>query len=205
MDACRSRGLRASLSVCLVFVMLPGVVGCDALTALTTLSSQVDNTQTNDPVDLTSNGGVCDTNFVADYAPLGLDLPSNASAAPGFTPDAEAVFSMAWVFSVGDVTITLDAEATTVPFPSDLSLIVEAANEAVTLAGGNVNAPIDLVLANGDAATLTTYSQDGVFYYRVNTLKSDTSYVVTASVPQDDLTQNVDNAMVSAVTSLCVD
>lgn len=205
MDACRSRGFRATLSICLAVAVLPSVVGCGALTALTTLSSQVDDSQTTDPVDLSSGDGACDTNFVADYSTLGLDLPSDASESPDFDPDEQAVFSMAWVFAVGGITITLEAEATTASFPSDLSQIVEAADEEVSLAGGSVNDPIDLVLANGDAATLTSYSQDGVLYYRVNTLKSDTSYVVTASVAEDDLTQEIDNAMVSAVTSLCVE
>jgi len=205
MDACRSLRLRAGFSFCLAWALLLAATGCGLGGVLGTLNSQVDDGQGDGPVDLTNGDGACATNYVnADFG-LGLDLTPDASEAPGFVGDEEAEFTMAWVFSSGGVTITLDVAVRTEPFPAQLAQITEAANEAVSLAGGTVNTPVDVVLADGDAAMLTGYTLDHRFGYRVDLLAGESSYAATATVNAEDLTQDVDNAMVSAVTSLCVE
>ena len=128
-----------------------------------------------------------------------------AIEAVGWSPDPDATFGAAWTRTVSGVTILISTEVFPAPYPADLAVIVEAANEQITLAGGSIRAVIDLILTNGDAAIQSNYGLDGAVVYRIDVAKNDYRFALSVSVAEADLTQNIDNVLAATATSLCVD
>ena len=159
-----------------------------------------------DPIDLSGAGSAtCTTSYRNNDQGFGFELDVLGVEAAGQTPNADALFANAWTFTVDGVGVTVAAEVHTTDFPANLALIVATADADITAAGGNVRSTFELVLANGDQANQSNYVLDGVLAYRVDVVKNEKRYTLSASATQADVTQQVDNALTAAVTSLCVD
>ncbi len=158
------------------------------------------------PIDLSDEvAASCDTSYhQADYG-FGFDLDVLAVEAAGQTLSADALFAGAWSFSVNGTEVVVSAEVNSTSFPAELALIVATANADITLAGGTVASTFDLIVSNGDEAIQTNYVLDGLLVYRVDVVKNERRYTVAASASEADITQSIDNAMIAAVASICVD
>jgi len=204
MFALRTVALVMSVLLPVAFI---ATAGCGWLTDFGTLSSTVtDASVTTDPVDLSVDGfEACDTSYVNPDYSFGFGLDDAAVEAVQWSADDAALFAAGWEMASGDATILIVAQVLGTSYPANLALLVEAANEEITLAGGSISTVFDVILVSGDAAIQTNYVLDGTLAYRLDTVKNDHRYTLTVSTPQAGLTQTVDNDMSAAVASLCVD
>ena len=208
---CRTRlfSLRGGALFVFMFLSVASLVttGCGSIPGFGTLGSRVAGGDgTTDPVDVSGGGSAtCDVSYYHDSLSFGLELHAAAVEAVEWSADTDASFAAGWEMTSDAATILIVAQVLAAPYPADLALIVEAANEQITLAGGSLRSTFDLILANGDEAIQTNYTLDNTRVYRVDMAKNDYRYTLSVSVTETDLTQEVDNAMATTVTSLCVD
>jgi len=191
-----------------LFVTLIGTTtGCGWFPDFGTLGSTVGTDDpVIDPVDLSDGGSsTCDVSYYKDNLSYGFNLDVAAVEATGWNADADATFAGGWDLISHGATILITTRVVAAPDPVNLTLIVEAANEQIRLAGGSIGSVFDLILGNGDEAIQTNYVLDSMIAYRIDVAKNDHRYTLMVSVDVTALTQTLDNDMVATVTSLCVD
>ncbi len=209
---CRTRLLAVCAGASLLFMFLAGAsivtaTGCGSFPDFGALFSTAtaDDPQI-DPIDLSGGGSAtCEVSYQHDSPSYGFNLDSAAGEATGWSADADATFAGGWNLISDGATILITTQVVAAPYPADLALIVEAANEQITLSGGTIGAVFELILTNGDGAIQTNYVLGNSQVYRVDVAKNDRRYTLMVSVAEALLTQPVDNEMVTIVTSLCVD
>ncbi len=198
-------GCATLFALCVVVSLTTLLSGCGNAGTLSSTVG-VDGDTVIDPIDLSGDGGAaCGTSYRNDDQGFGFELDVLAVEAAGQVLNADADFAGAWSFSTDGVGVVVSAEVNRTDFPADLALIVATANADITAAGGTVAVAFELILSNGDEASQTNYTQDGTFSYRVDVIKNEKLYTLTVSATEADITQQVDNAMIAAVASLCVD
>lgn len=208
---CRTRlfALRAGAAFVFMFLLVAPIVtaaGCGFFPDFGTLSSTPADDLLIDPVDLSGDGSAtCDVSYHHDSPSYGFNLDIATVEATGWSADADATFAGGWNSISDGATILITTQVVAAPYPADLAVIVEAANEQITLSGGTIGAVFELILTNGDDAIQTNYVLGNAQVYRVDVAKNDRRFTLRVSVAEGLLTQTVDNAMVTTVTSLCVD
>ncbi len=209
---CRTRllAVRAGAVFVFIFLVVASIVtatGCGSFPDFGALFSTAtaDDPQI-DPIDLSGGGSAtCEVSYHHDSPSYGFNLDLAAVEATGWSADADATFAAGWNSISAGATILITTQVVAAPYPADLALIVEAANEKITLSGGTIGPVFALILANGDDAIQTNYVLDGTVVYRVDVVKNDRRYTLAVSIAEALLTQAVDNALVTIVTALCVD
>ena len=185
--------LGAGVAVFAVF----GLAGCGAI-------PPSDLVGPNGPDDTTAK---CNVEFFNDDFVYGFDLPTLADLVR-FDDDPDFLFNATWELILADSGIVFSTRVD----PQDgrtLAEAVDALNRLIEADGGEFYTEASIVLANGDLGFLSTYvwttDTGTTVNYRVNAMKHNRYYSVSALVAETGFTTDAETALSDAVQSLCIE
>ena len=158
--------------------------------------------------DRNTQTSTCDVEYFNDDFAYGFGLPTPADLRR-LDDDPDSLFNATWEFMLGDSAMIFSTRVAPHVY-EDLADAVDDTNSLIEADGGEFYTEIPIILANGDPGFLSTYitpsdSEETTVHYRVNAVKHDRYYTVSANVVDSGYTTEAETAMFEAVLSLCIE